>query len=92
MHQEIRQAVAAQTLYDDQTIGAHGMDIITTLIQWIRSGFSPTNEALALAGSDGQDIGAVAATFMAPVFPVPGSSIFGGVTFRGVAKRGVVIR
>ena len=59
----IRQAVAAQTLDDDQDIGAHGVDIITVLIQWVRAGFSPTVEALALAGSDGQDIGAVPVTF-----------------------------
>ncbi len=59
----IRQAVAAQLLYDDQTTGAHGVDIITLLIQWIRTGFNPTNPSLAIAGHDGQDTGAVPVTF-----------------------------
>jgi hypothetical protein len=62
----IRQGVRAQKLYDDPTIGAHGVDIITVLIQWIRAGFSPGNAALVMAGHDGQDIGAVPVTFAAP--------------------------
>jgi hypothetical protein len=66
----IRQAVAAQTLYDDQSIGAHGVDIITVLIQWIRSGFSPANPLLSLAGHDGQDIGAVPVSFASPDAPL----------------------
>jgi hypothetical protein len=49
----IRQAVANQTLYG-------GVDVITALINWIRAGFSPTNQTLKNAGSDGSDIGAVA--------------------------------
>jgi hypothetical protein len=63
----IRQAVAAQTLYG-------GVDVITALLQWIRAGYSPTNSALAHAGSDGQDIGAV---------PVTSSN--NPLRFRGVA-------
>ncbi len=58
-----RSAMTNQCLYDDQTIGAHGVDIIMTLIQWIRAGYSPTNSLLAGAAHDGTDIGAVAASF-----------------------------
>ncbi len=63
---DIRQAVAAQTRYDDQIIGAHGVDVITALMQWIRAGYSPTNTALAGSAHDGTDIGAVPVTFAAP--------------------------
>jgi hypothetical protein len=65
----IRQAVAAQTLHDDQTIGAHQVDIITVLLQWIRAGYSPSNHLLALTGHDGQDIGAVPVSFAPPKLP-----------------------
>jgi hypothetical protein len=82
----LRQGVAAQTLCDDQIIGAHEVDIITVLIQWIRAGFSPTNEALVLAGSDGQDIGAVPVTFAAPTFQNSNTAA------RKVIIRGGVIR
>jgi hypothetical protein len=83
----LRQAVSAQTLYDDPVIGAHGVDIITTLIQWIRTGFSPTNPVLALAGADGQDIGAVPVTFAPPVYLAPGA---GGSVIRGSVVLGGV--
>jgi hypothetical protein len=85
----IRQGVAAQTLYDDQSIGAHGVDIITVLMQWIRAGFSPSNPALALAGKDGQDIGAVPVSFAAPIYP---SSIINGAVLRKGTSHGGVIR
>lgn len=65
----LRQGVAAQKLYEDNSIGVYGNDIITTLIQWIRTGFSPSNSALSHAGSDGKDIGAVPVTLPAPSFP-----------------------
>jgi hypothetical protein len=55
-----------QCLWDDQTIGAHGVDIIQTLIQWVTAGYSPTNAQLAGAAHDGTDIGAVAVSFTAP--------------------------
>jgi hypothetical protein len=94
---DLRQGVASQTLYDDQTIGAHGVDIITLLIQWIRTGFSPTNPALALSGSDGQDIGAVPVTFPAASFPGSGNSGgnqggAGASNLRGAAIRGGIVR
>lgn len=48
----IRQAVAAGTL-------VNGSDYITTLINWIRAGYAPTNPAIVTAAFDGQTIGAV---------------------------------
>ncbi len=60
---QIRQSVAAKTLYDDQTIGAHNVDLIETLLQWVRAGYSPTNSLLAGAAHDGSDIGAVPVSF-----------------------------
>jgi hypothetical protein len=48
--------------WDDQTIGAHGVDIITTLMQWIRAGYSPTNSLLAGTAHDGTNIGAMPVT------------------------------
>lgn len=85
----IRQGVASQTLYDDQIVGAHGVDIITTLMQWIRAGFSPSNPALALAGHDGQDIGAVPYS-AAPI--VPPSSPLGPTTLAPTTVRGGTVR
>jgi hypothetical protein len=83
---DLRQAVGAQTLTDDQTIGAHGVDLITVLIQWIRAGFSPTNPALALVGNDGQDIGAVPISFAGP----PQVPTIPGAPTRGTIRKGVV--
>ena len=89
----IREGVAAQTLYDDQNNGAHGVDIITALIQWIRCGFSPTNSTLSMAGHDGADIGAVPITFAAASYPATypathvGTSVMRGAKLRGGAIR-----
>jgi hypothetical protein len=85
---DIRQAVAAGTLYDDQTIGAHGVDIIMTLIQWVRAGYSPANSLLAGSAHDGTDIGAVPVSFLAPSAP---NSATSGATMRGgkVVKGGI---
>ena len=52
----------AECIYDDQTIGAYGVDIIMTMMQWVRAGYSPTNLVLAGAAHDGTDIGAVPVT------------------------------
>jgi len=91
----LRQGVAAQTLYEDSSIGVYGNDIITTLIQWIRAGFSPGNSALAQAGSDGEDIGAVPVTFgppQAPTGPVNVSyTISGSIQLSGSALSGVTV-
>jgi hypothetical protein len=80
-----------QCLYNDQTIGAHDVDLITTLIQWIRAGFSPKNPALSLAGSDGQDIGAVPVTFDPATFPGSSGS-GGGSILRGIGGRRAIFR
>jgi hypothetical protein len=85
----IREGVASQTLYEDSSIGVYGNDIITTLEQWVRAGFSPTNSALALAGSDGEDIGAVPVTFMPSMYP---ALTPGGLIMRGATGRGGVVR
>ncbi len=90
----IRQGVAQQTLYDDQVIGAHGVDIITLLIQWIRTGFCPTNPALALAGHDGEDIGALPVAFAPPDFPQGALSQYtlgGSITALGNGLAGVTV-
>jgi hypothetical protein len=58
----IRQGIAKQTQFNDPAIGVQGGDIISALVHWIRAGFSPTNQALAHAGNDGQFIGAVPPT------------------------------
>ena len=78
-----------QCLYDDQTIGAHGVDLITVLIQWLRAGYSPTNSALSLAGADGQDIGAVPVTIAAATYP-PLNRGTGTVIRRAVVRKGVI--
>ncbi len=85
----VREAVASQTLFDDQTIGAHGVDLINVLILWIRAGFSPRNPLLALAGHDGSDLGAVpvtwaAAQFAAPTAATPGSIVRGAIIRGGI--------
>jgi hypothetical protein len=51
-----------QCLWDDQTIGAQGVDIVLTLIHWVRAGYSPTNPLLAGHAHDHKDIGAVPVT------------------------------
>jgi hypothetical protein len=78
-----------QCLYDDQVAGSHGNDIIFLLAQWLRDGFSPQNQALALAGNDGRDIGAIPVTFNPPTFP---SSSSGSTTVRGAPIRGAIVR
>jgi hypothetical protein len=62
----IREAIAVKKTVDDQPIGAHGDDMIMTLLSWIRAGYSPTNTSLAGAAHDGTDIGAVPVSFPAP--------------------------
>jgi hypothetical protein len=86
---DIRQAVAGQSLYEDNSIGVYGNDIITTLVQWIRAGFSPGNSALAQAGSDGQDIGAVPVSVPWARFP---SGRTGGSGARERGVRGGIVR
>lgn len=63
----IRTAIAARQLYDDQVIGVHGEDIITTVIKWVRAGYAPTNPQFMGAAHDTYDIGAVPVVFLPPV-------------------------
>lgn len=65
----LREAIAADRKFDDQSIGVHGDDVIMTLIAWIRAGYSPRNSLLAGAAHDGGDIGAVSLTFPAQAKP-----------------------
>jgi hypothetical protein len=62
----IREGIRTQQLIDDQIIGVHGEDIITTLNKWIRAGYAPTNTALLGAAHDSFDIGAVPVVFLPP--------------------------
>lgn len=63
--------------WDDQTIGAHAVDVITTLIQWIRAGYAPTNPLLAGTAHDGTDVGAVAVSLGVPIVSPGGTGIRG---------------
>jgi hypothetical protein len=85
---DLRQQIAAQTLYDDVTIGAAGVDIIQTLLLWIRAGYSPTNQVLSLNGFSGTDIGAVPVSFAPPNPPVGSAPI----TLRSGGIRSGVLR
>jgi hypothetical protein len=68
----IREGIRTQQLIDDQIIGAHGEDIITTLNKWIRAGYAPTNTALLGAAHDSFDIGAVPVVFLPPTTSAAG--------------------
>jgi hypothetical protein len=79
-----------QCLWDDTSIGAAGNDIITVLIRWIRAGFSPGNNALALAGSDGDDIGAMPVVFAAPQFASTPPTFERGVLRHLNMRKGII--
>jgi hypothetical protein len=59
----IRASLAAVERIDNQLIGVHGEDMISTVIKWVRAGYAPTNPAYMGAAHDGDDIGAVPVVF-----------------------------
>ena len=85
----IRQAIATGTTYDDQAIGAHGVDAVEAVIRWIRAGYSPTAAVLAGAAHDGGDIGAVPVSWGPQNAPAPPGA---GSKIRGSVMKGRVIR
>ena len=56
---DLRQAIAAGTTYTDASISCVACSPTKALINWIRRGYTPTNNALRGAAHDGTDIGAV---------------------------------
>jgi hypothetical protein len=60
-------------VYDDQKIGAHGDDPVTTLIKWVRAGYAPTNPTFAGSGADAYDGGAMPVFFSAQLTQSPRS-------------------
>ena len=55
----VRKHITEGSTFTDPLIGASGNDVITTLIKWVRSGFTPANRALKTTAHDGTSIGAI---------------------------------
>lgn len=72
---DIRDAIQNSLTFTDATLGTSGADINTTLILWIRAGYTPTNSSYRGAGFAGADIGAVpyasAISNRSPSAPLP---------------------